>query len=91
MKLSLNWINDYVEIPKDIELPRLAYDLTMSTVEVEDMTDLGSEFDNMVVGVVNELLPHPNADKLVLCKTDTGQMDRGGRHRRRVGQVHRPA
>ena len=72
MKLSLNWINDYVEIPKDIDNSRLAYDLTMATVEVEGMVDLGKQFDGMVVGVVKEILPHPNADKLVICKTDIG-------------------
>ena len=75
MKLSLNWIKDYVTIPKEIELSRIAYDLTMSTVEVEDMTDLGREFDNMVIGIVNEILPHPNADKLCICKTDVGGGD----------------
>ena len=75
MKLSLDWINDYVEIPRDIALSQIAYDLTMSTVEVEGMTELAREFENMVVGVVNEILPHPNADKLVLCKTDVGGGD----------------
>ena len=75
MKLSLDWINDYVKIPDDIDLARLAYDLTMSTVEVEGMTELSREFSNMVVGVVNEILPHPNADKLVICMTDTGGGD----------------
>jgi len=72
MKLSLNWIKDYVKIPADMDLSRLAYDLTMSTVEVESMSKLGGKFDNMVVGVVNEILPHPNADKLRICKTDLG-------------------
>ena len=35
MKVSLNWIKDYVKLPEDMDLSRLAYDLTMSTVEVE--------------------------------------------------------
>ena len=35
MKLSLNWIKDYVKLPEDMDLKQLAYDLTMSTVEVE--------------------------------------------------------
>ena len=35
MKVSLNWIRDYVKLPEDMDLKRLAYDLTMSTVEVE--------------------------------------------------------
>jgi len=72
MKLSLNWIKDYVKIPADLELSRLAYDLTMSTVEVEGVTELGRKFDNMVVGIVKEIIPHPNADKLVISKTDIG-------------------
>jgi len=75
MKLSLNWIKDYIDIPADIELSKLAFDLTMSTVEVEGMVELKREFDKMVVGVVNEVLPHPNADKLVICKTDVGDGD----------------
>jgi len=75
MKISLNWINDYVKIPKDIGLSRIAYDLTMSTVEVEGMTDLSQELKNIVVGVINEILPHPNADKLRICRTDIGGGD----------------
>ena len=72
MKLSLNWIKDYVKIPDDLELSRIAYDLTMSTVEVEGTIDLGKKFDNMVIGIIKEVLPHPNADKLRICKTDIG-------------------
>ena len=40
MKVSLNWIKDYVDLPQDMDLTRLAYDLTMSTVEVEGAEDL---------------------------------------------------
>ena len=72
MKISLDWLKDYVNIPEDIELSKIAYDLTMSTVEVEDMTVLSREFENIIVGVVDEILPHPNADKLTICKTDIG-------------------
>lgn len=72
MKLSLSWIGDYIDLPKDMDLKRLAYDLTMSTVEVEDATDLSKQFDNMVVGVITAIEQHPNADKLRVCKTDIG-------------------
>ena len=72
MKVSLNWIRDYVQLPADADLKRLAYDLTMSTVEVEDATDLGASFHDMVVGVINTIEQHPNADKLKVCKTDIG-------------------
>ena len=72
MKLSLSWIRDYVKIPEDIDLKKLAYDLTMSTVEVEDVEDLARRFDNMVVGVIEKIEPHPNADKLRVCMVDIG-------------------
>lgn len=72
MKVSLNWIRDYVQLPADADLKKLAYDLTMSTVEVEDATDLGASFHDMVVGEIKTVEPHPNADKLRVCKTDIG-------------------
>ncbi|MDE6707155.1 MAG: phenylalanine--tRNA ligase subunit beta [Oscillospiraceae bacterium] len=72
MKLSLNWIKDYVALPEDMDLKQLAYDLTMSTVEVEDVKKLSENFENLIVGVIQEVLPHPNADKLRICKTDIG-------------------
>ena len=72
MLVSLNWIKDYVKLPDDMDLKKLAYDLTMSTVEVEDAEELAKKFDGIVVGVITELLPHPNADKLRICKTDIG-------------------
>lgn len=72
MKISLSWIKDYVALPEDMDLMQLSYDLTMSTVEVEGAEDLAKRFDKMVVGVVKEVLPHPNADSLKVCKTDIG-------------------
>ena len=75
MKVSLNWIKDYVKLPEDMDLTRLAYDLTMSTVEVEGAEDLAKRFEHMLVGVVTEVCPHPNADKLRICRTDIGGGD----------------
>ena len=72
MKLSLSWIKDFVSIPEDADLKKLAYDLTMSTVEVEDVEYLARRFDNMVVGVIEAIEPHPNADKLRVCRVDIG-------------------
>lgn len=72
MKLSLNWIKDYVKIPDNMDMTKFAYDLTMSTVEVEGAVELAKEFENIVVGKILEVLPHPNADKLRICKVDTG-------------------
>ena len=75
MKVSLDWIKDYIDLPEGLELSKLAYDLTMSTVEVEGMHELKDDFADMVIGVVNEILPHPDADKLVVCKVDAGDGD----------------
>ena len=72
MKVSLNWIRDYVQLPADADLKRLAYDLTMSTVEVEDAVELAKQFEHMAVGVINAVEQHPNADKLKVCKTYIG-------------------
>lgn len=72
MKVSMQWLRDYVDLPADMDLQRLSYDLTMSTVEVEGAVDLAKQFDNMVVGVIEKVEQHPNADKLKVCKTDIG-------------------
>ena len=69
MKVSLNWIKDYVDLPQDFDLKKLAYDLTMTTVEVEGVEDLAERFDKIIVGKIVEILPHPNADKLRICRT----------------------
>lgn len=75
MKISLSWIKDYVKLPEETDLTKLAYDLTMSTVEVENVTKLARQFDSMVVGVIEAVEAHPNADKLRICKTDIGGGD----------------
>ncbi|MCL2048415.1 MAG: phenylalanine--tRNA ligase subunit beta [Defluviitaleaceae bacterium] len=72
MKISLNWLKEYVDIPADLEISKLAYDLTMATVEVEGWTILKDSFNKIVVGVVREIEKHPNADKLTVCQVDIG-------------------
>ena len=72
MKLSLNWIKDYVELPASVDMAKLSYDLTMSCVEVEGTEDLARRFNNMKLGVIREVLPHPNADMLRICRVDLG-------------------
>ena len=87
MKLSLNWIQDYIDLPEDLELSKLAYDLTMSTVEVEGMHDLKKDFELMVVGFVKEVLPHPNADKLIVCIVDVGDTEIESPHGGRLKEI----
>ncbi|MDR1731943.1 MAG: phenylalanine--tRNA ligase subunit beta [Synergistaceae bacterium] len=72
MKISLDWLKDYVALPEDLDISKIAYDLTMSTVEVEGAEHLSEKFEHMVLGQISEVLPHPNADRLKVCRTDVG-------------------
>ena len=73
MRVSLNWIKKYVDLPSDLSAKQIAYDLTLRTVEVEDVIDIKKKYDNIVVGKILEVKEHPNADKLKICITDIGQ------------------
>ena len=72
MKLSLNWIKKYADLPADLTMARLSYDLTMSTVEVEDAVSLADNLAGLVVGRILTVEPHPDADKLRVCTVDVG-------------------
>ena len=72
MKISLNWLNDYIEL-KDIPLNEILDKLTYAGLEVEEVEDQAKNYENMVVGYVTEAKKHPNADKLSLCKVSDGK------------------
>ena len=72
MKLSLNWIKKYVDLPEDLTMEKLSYDLTMCTVEVEDAADLSESLGGLVVGRIITVEQHPDADKLRICTVDVG-------------------
>ncbi len=70
MLISLNWLKKYVDLP---ESPRdIAATLTSLGFEVESLSQKGSEAEGVVVGEVLECRPHPNADKLRLCRVNDG-------------------
>ena len=73
MKLSLNLIKKYVDLPSNLTDKQIAYDLTLRTVEVENVEDLGARFNNIVVGKIEKISAHPNADKLKICMVDIGE------------------
>lgn len=72
MKISLNWIKEFVDVPAKYSAKHLAELLTMRTCEAEGYEDEAVKFSNMVVGKVAALRPHPNAEKLRLADTDIG-------------------
>ena len=73
MKVSLNWIKDYVDIPMGIN--DLVGLLTMAGLEVEEAMAMGQGFEKVVVAELQSIRKHPNADKLSLvqAKTDQGK------------------
>lgn len=73
MQLSLNWLKDFVDIPKNITSEKLASALTMHTVEVEGVINQAEKFNNVTVGKILEIEKHPNADRLRLAKVDIGK------------------
>jgi len=70
MKVSLKWLKDYVDIKLNPE--ELAERLTMSGLEVKGIQTIGGTWDNVVIGEVVALNPHPNADRLKLATVDLG-------------------
>jgi phenylalanyl-tRNA synthetase beta chain len=70
MKVSLKWLRDYVDIK--LALEGLAERLTMAGLEVKGTQTIGDTWDNVVVGEVIALNPHPNADRLKLATVDLG-------------------
>ncbi len=70
MKAPLNWLKDYV----DITLPpaELASHLTLAGFEVGEMQAVGGNWENIMVGQIVAVNPHPNADRLRLATVDLG-------------------
>ncbi|MDP7247182.1 MAG: phenylalanine--tRNA ligase subunit beta [Candidatus Peribacteraceae bacterium] len=73
MKLSLNWVSDFVDL-KEIDPQKIADRLTSSVAEVEEISGQGGFLDGCCVGKVLKLSAHPDADRLQLCDVET---DRG--------------
>jgi phenylalanyl-tRNA synthetase beta chain len=70
MKVSLKWLRDYVDIKLAPE--ELVERLTMSGLEVKSIQTMGGTWENVVIGEVIAVNPHPNADRLKLATVDLG-------------------
>lgn len=66
MKVSLNWLKDYVNIEMDIK--DLVNLLTMGGLEVEEVISVGGGFEKVLVGEIQAIRRHPNADRLSLVE-----------------------
>ena len=71
MKYSYKWLKQFVDFDKNPQ--ELADDLSCKSIEIENIERFGSDFfENVVVGEIKEIDPHPDADKLRVTKTDVG-------------------
>ncbi len=70
MKVSLNWLKQYVDIT--LSADEVANRLTMAGTEVKGVESVGSNWENIVVGQITAINPHPNADRLTLPTVDLG-------------------
>ncbi len=68
MKVSLNWLKEYV--PLTLPAEELAERLTMAGLEVSNIQVKGAGWDNIFVGQIVDIRPHPNADRLRLAEVD---------------------
>ena len=71
MKISLDWISDFVELPKAPAV-EIGYALTRHTAEVEGAEDLEKAYEKMVIGKVLSVAKHPGADRLKITQVDIG-------------------
>lgn len=72
MKISFNWLKQYVSLPDSISPEEVGEKLKLATVEVEEITSQGKNLENIVVGKVLSVEKHPQADKLKICQVDVG-------------------
>ncbi len=78
MKVSLNWLKQYVDFTGSTE--ELADLLTAAGVEVEDIIQIGGDLESVVVAQILSSEKHPEADRLSVCQVD----DAGGESRQIV-------
>ena len=71
MKVPFRWLKDYVKT--DLSAKELADKMIMTGNGVEDITDLSEKCKNVVVGRIEKIEKHPDADKLRICQINVGK------------------
>jgi phenylalanyl-tRNA synthetase beta chain len=71
MKVTFKWLQDYIQLD-GISPEQLAEALTNRGIPVETIEYRNPGIEGVVVGEVLEVNPHPNADRLRVCKVDAG-------------------
>ncbi len=68
MRVSINWLREFVEF--DYSPSELADVLTMLGLEIESIDSMAEGLSDVKVGEILSIEPHPDADRLVVCKVD---------------------
>ncbi|MCB1756661.1 MAG: phenylalanine--tRNA ligase subunit beta [Gammaproteobacteria bacterium] len=71
MKFSEKWLREWID--PQIGSEELAEQLTMLGLEVDSVERLGTLFEGVIVGHVQSVSPHPDADRLRVCQVDDGK------------------
>ena len=71
MKISVAWLRDWVDL--DGSAQALADELTIAGLEVDDVDCPGAGIENVVVARVDQVEPHPQADRLRVCQAFDGE------------------
>lgn len=71
MRLPLNWLREFVDLPVTAEV--LADRLTLTGFEVEEIEQVKPDFAGVVVARVARVDPHPNADRLTVVEVEDGR------------------
>lgn len=72
MKVSLNWLKEYIDLD-GISLNEIVDKLTMAGLEVEEVINQNDIYKEFIVAEVKEVIKHPNAEKLSICKIFDGK------------------
>ncbi len=68
MKTSLSWIKAYVP-GLDVDAQEYADAMTLSGTKVEGYEKLDADLDKIVIGQIEKIEKHPDADKLIVCRS----------------------
>ncbi|MDC7228460.1 MAG: phenylalanine--tRNA ligase subunit beta [Spirochaetales bacterium] len=75
MKISLDWIKDFVELP-ELSPQEMGVRFTLSTCEVEGVEETNAHMEQVSVVEITKIEAHPEADKLRLVSFETGSGER---------------
>ena len=73
MKVSFKWLKEYVDINLDVK--KYADEMTMSGTKVEQIEFVGYDIKNVVIGKIEKIEKHPDADKLLVTQINIGKED----------------